>query len=695
TYAVLFRAGRDIFADRGALLLPSDRFPTALANTGKTVAIRNSKENVIDEVAYPQATAGRSYERLSDLTWHTSTDARGGTPGSENSKKADPEPELPEPGDYSQPGDVIINEIMANPAGLTELPETEYVEILNASDSGFNLKNWTFVYDGNASPLPDSTLKPGAYAILFRAERDIFADEGALLLPFDKFPTALSNAGKTIAIRNSKETVIDEVTYPQATAGRSYERLPDSTWHTSTDARGGTPGSENSKKADTEPEPEQPKPGDVIINEIMANPAGLTELPETEYVEIFNASDSGFNLKNWTFVYDGNASPLPDSTLKSGAYAVLFRAERDIFADEGALLLPFDKFPTALANTGKTVAIRNSKENVIDEVEYPQATAGRSYERLPDSTWHTSTDARGGTPGSENSKKADLKPELPEPIDTIWTEPLEIIINEILANPYTGGNEYIELYNRSNKSLIISNLVIALRNVEGNFRTHYPLKSITDTIQPDGYIVLTESREGVSNFYPQSPFKSVYEVKMPILNNERGTIVLFRTKDDIVIDEVDYSSDWHHSAVKNQKGVSLERINPQVASNDKYNWTSAVMEAGYGTPGYRNSQNKPEAMTDKISISSPEYMYEFDYYEVKYKTDKQGYKCRIEVYSTSGMKIAEIANNQLLTMEGFLKWDGKSQNGSKLSSGVYVFYAEFFNAQTGDRKVFKRAFIVK
>jgi hypothetical protein len=88
-------------------------------------------------------------------------------------------------------------------------------------------------------------------------------------------------------------------------------------------------------------------------------------------------------------------------------------------------------------------------------------------------------------------------------------------------------------------------------------------------------------------------------------------------------------------------------------------------------------------------------MYGFDYYEVKYKTDKQGYRCRLEVYSTSGIKVAEIANNQLLAFEGVLKWNGKSQDGSKLSPGVYVFYAELYNYQTGDRKIFKRAFLVR
>jgi hypothetical protein len=353
--------------------------------------------------------------------------------------------------------------------------------------------------------------------------------------------------------------------------------------------------------------------------------------------------------------------------------------------------LGYDKFPSALANTGKTVAIKNSKGVIIDEVAYPQATAAKSYERLPDASWHLSTDTRGGTPGGENSFATTT----PSIDDTFVIEPFEIAINEILANPYTGGSEYIELYNKSDRALKIDDLAIALRNNEGNLRTHYPLKSVTDPVQPDGYMVLTKNRDGVLNFYPLSPPESVVEVNLPTLNNEGSDIVLFRIKDSAVIDEVSYSSNWHDSAIKEQKGVSLERINPENPSNDRFNWASAISSVGYGTPGYRNSQYENEQAAGKIFINAPEYVYGFDYYEIKYKTDKQGYHCRIEIFSTNGIKIAELANNQLLAFEGVLKWDGKGQDGSKLSSGVYVFFAEIYNHQTGDRKVFKRAFLVR
>ena len=46
-------------------------------------------------------------------------------------------------------------------------------------------------------------------------------------------------------------------------------------------------------------------------------------------------------------------------------------------------------------------------------------------------------------------------------------------------------------------------------------------------------------------------------------------------------------------------------------------------------------------------------------------------------------------------MEGTIKWNGKGQDGGKLSPSIYVFYAEIFHAETGERKVYKRAFLVR
>jgi hypothetical protein len=130
------------------------------------------------------------------------------------------------------------------------------------------------------------------------------------------------------------------------------------------------------------------KPGDVLINEVMANPNGLTTLPQTEYVEIHNASGGDITLNGWKFVYAGNETDLPNVVLPAGAYAVLYRTPRDIYIASGGVSLGHDKFPSALLNTGNTIGLKNANGETMDEITYPNSNthAGKSTERGDDNT---------------------------------------------------------------------------------------------------------------------------------------------------------------------------------------------------------------------------------------------------------------------------------------------------------------------
>ena len=713
-YAVLYRAGRSISVATGTLSLGIDKFPSALANTGKTIGLINGRGIVIDEMTYPVAIGGKSYERAINGTWHESTDSKGGTPGAVNSPPpasliGNNQPII----DFSRPGDVLISEVMADPKGLTALPETEYVEIYNVSGNKIPLKGWTFIYDGKETSLPDVILSDEEYAVLYCAGRDIVVAVGSLSLGIDKFPSALANTGKTIGLKNAKGVFIDEMTYPNAKPGKSYERADDGSWHVSTDEKGGTPGTENSNSSVTLPVPDDdfdPDPnielpidnsqyGDVLINEIMANPNGLTAFPETEYVEIFNASGDEISLNGWSIVYDGKETLLPDVALIEDSYAVLYRAGREIIVADEALALGIGNFPSALANTSKTIGIINTNGELVDEMTYPNAKAGKSYERAHDGSWHVSTDERGGTPGEVNSAPPSQAPNqeiIPEDDldESVIADTRDIIINEIMPEEFLVGSEYIELYNRSNRTISLTNLVIAVRRTDGSLYTHYPLSSIKETISLDSYVVLTKDMLGVTDFYFTPENLLIYELKLPTLNNNGASLVLFRKSDGIIIDEVSYDTKWHSSSIKSKKGVALERIDPDGESQDPSNWSSATVDVGYGTPGYKNSQYKNTDLQDNNYINTPEYVPGYDYYLLTYQTTKPGYRCRMEIYSTGGNKVAELMNNQLIAQEGELKWDGKGVNNNRLTPGVYVFYAELYHPD-GNLKRFKKAFLVR
>lgn len=450
----------------------------------------------------------------------------------------------------------------------------------------------------------------------------------------------------------------------------------------------------------------------IVINEIMAKPG---DGPFFEYVELYNLTDRIFSL-NELELWNGNKRKiLPDVVLPPHEYALLYNSNIDYSGD--GVAIPIEKF-YALNDAGQHLALKTPSGVIIDEVTYEKATSAKSWERSS-SGWHLSSDPRGGTPGSVNSSgKGEEKPNEPDkPVtpddpdepDTpddpslpdITVEPGEFVFNELLPNPFAGGSEYIELYNRSDRALPVSGLSVAVRKADGTLNTRYPLSSVTATIEADGYVLLTKNLEGVTDFYTiQSP-PSLFEVpKLPILANTSSTLVLFRTKDGAVIDEVSYTSKWHASSIKDQKGVSLERIDPDAETQSPSNWTSASATVGYGTPGYPNSQSDislpddPDTPDEPTGIKTPQWDESAGHYTISYYLDQPGYNCRAFVFNIAGQRVAQIANHELLGLTGKLTWDGYALSGKQLQTGVYIFYAELYHT-SGTVKRYKQVFLVR
>lgn len=283
--------------------------------------------------------------------------------------------------------------------------------------------------------------------------------------------------------------------------------------------------------------------------------------------------------------------------------------------------------------------------------------------------------------------------EKPEESDGPEVEPGELIFNELLPNPHPGGSEYIELFNRSDHAISLSGLAISIRKADGSLNMAYPLSAISTPIEKGSFVLLTKDIEGVTGWYSILHPNTLYELKIPVLANTSSTLVLYRMKDGLIIDEINYSSKWHATSVTNQKGVALERIDPDGKTQDANNWTSATFQSGYGTPGYENSQNRNNEKEGEEEISVP-VANEDGSYTVKYVLNASGYSCRAFIYTVNGYKIAEIANNEALGQRGELRWNGQSLNGSKLHTGIYIFSIELFNRE-GTKKHTKKIFLVR
>jgi len=122
----------------------------------------------------------------------------------------------------------------------------------------------------------------------------------------------------------------------------------------------------------------------------------------------------------------------------------------------------------------------------------------------------------------------------------------------------------------------------------------------------------------------------------------------------------------------------------------------------YGTPGYKNSQYRDpdsKVVADKFVWTDPESFSPDndgvdDVCFIHYKTDANGYVANVLILNAVGFKVLQLASNILLSTEGFLTWDGKTNKGKNANVGIYVLYFEMFNPKTGSRKQLKLPIVV-
>jgi len=277
----------------------------------------------------------------------------------------------------------------------------------------------------------------------------------------------------------------------------------------------------------------------------------------------------------------------------------------------------------------------------------------------------------------------------------------DLVFNEVMFENPDSSAEYIEIYNKSEKLLDVSGIIFTTRKTDGTLNSGNKIPDKTQLL-PHSYLAMTEDANKVRNYHNSPPESNIVNTDWSSLNNEAATLVLTNASKDTIYDELSYDVKWHHALVKNPKGVALERINPDLPTQSKESWHSAASEVNYGTPGYKNSQYRDIAQQKKIEkivwadpeAFSPDNDGVNDVCFIRYKTDANGYVANAIILNAVGVKVYQLASNVLLSSEGFLTWDGKTDSGKNANVGVYVLYFEMFNAQTGVRKQQKLPIVV-
>lgn len=258
----------------------------------------------------------------------------------------------------------------------------------------------------------------------------------------------------------------------------------------------------------------------------------------------------------------------------------------------------------------------------------------------------------------------------------------DIIINEILFNPKSGGVDFIELLNISNKAFDLSKLFIADLDEGGNLKNIYPISKSYSIATPGDFVLLTSDTNILCSGH-NCGIKNCIKLqlpKMPSMPDDEGKLALLNLLSETV-DSVHYSSDWHFSMLSDKNGVSLERIHAHAPSNDKHNWFSASSMSGFATPGFKNSNQSIPLHTEKyFSLQSKSLSPDMDGHEdlmiLRYQLPKADYLSTIKIYDVQGKEILTLVDHKTLGTEGVIHWDGCSENGVMQSTGIYVVLIE-------------------
>ena len=272
-------------------------------------------------------------------------------------------------------------------------------------------------------------------------------------------------------------------------------------------------------------------------------------------------------------------------------------------------------------------------------------------------------------------------------------EPGDLVINEILFNPFPEGEDFVEIYNNSEKEIPLNKVYLASRDKDLKVTQIYNLSGKKYLLPSKSYIAITKDTNAVFPYYfIECPNCFQQVAKMPSYNNDEDYVVLLNENKQI-IDEFHYNEKLHNPLLKDVEGISLERNSFTVATNSTGNWYSASTESGYGTPGYKNSQAENEiVLTPKVTFTpeafSPNNDGYNDEYQIHYELEKPGYIANILIFDSAGRFVTQLAKNEILGTSGTFIWNGEDETGQRQSLGVYVVLVEIFN-ENGEVHRFK------
>ncbi len=549
------------------------------------------------------------------------------------------------PGRSQNRYEVVIDEIMADPSPVVGLPNSEWIELKNTGTSPLNLQNWR-IGDaaGQSGPLPSYLLQPDSFVIICSAGSAAALSAFGATLSVSSFPS-LDNDGDQLFLRAANGKTIHAVAYSSGWYRNDLKK--EGGWSLEmTDPKNPCAGGSNWKAGI---HPNGGTPGKKNSTDALNT--------DTEAPQLIRAYSSG--NRSVVLVFDEPLDSLAGATLSN------YTIDGGISLQAAVTLPPL--FNEVQLNTATPMPV-----NTLYHIRAANLS-----------------DCRGNRMTAAGTVRAGIASD---------PDPGECVVNEILFNPRDNAYDYVEFFNNSHKIVDASRLYIANRSSNGTLGSPKPLSPVPFLVFPGDYIIETEDENNLARQYlVKNPGQVLPISAPPSFPDEEGTVIALNFQGTIV-DEVHYKDDWHFKLIDNPEGVSLERIDPDGPSQDPSNWHSAASTAGYGTPGYKNSQYKlmdPAGTAFRVepSLFSPDNDGRDDIATLRYEVSEPGFVANITIFDAAGRPVRTWVRNGTMGLQGYWNWDGLGDRGQQLPVGLYIIFTEIFNL-AGKKSIHKNTVVL-
>ncbi|WP_439182839.1 Ig-like domain-containing protein [Carboxylicivirga taeanensis] len=520
--------------------------------------------------------------------------------------------------------DIVFNEWMADPTPPMDLPEIEYIELFNTTSFDISLGNWQLLINDRLVELPDSSVAPQSFICLIDAADASKWEHRLPTVMVNNMP-ALNNSGFDMVLRNKQTAIIDAYRYkPTHVNGEPFKR--DGGW-------------------------------------------------SVERIDPFNLSNEVTNF-NWCMDLSGGTPGAINSTNQNNQDNEAPRIDKIEVVNPQTLSITFSE--TMLLT-----------DNTPIEISPAVSLSHQSFDSvfLQQLNLHFSEELSINVPYLiEEMAITDLSNhpiDLTAPLAFGLADSLEsgdLLINEVLFNPYPEGSDFVELYNRSDKIIQLADVYFA--DVENNNIEVLHQVSKPFLLFPHSYVAISIDIESIKALYRVTDESTLIRTgQLPAYPDDEGQVVICN-KYGQILDMLSYNEKMHFDLLKDKEGIALERLSWERPTHELSNWHSAASTAGFATPGYLNSQQTLGTHPNEGGITlAPEVFTPNgdgidDRLQIFYTSPQAGTAMSIRIFDATGKEVRYLVNNATLSGEGYFIWDGLNENRAALQPGIYIVFCQ-------------------